>query len=118
MIYGDVCAGLSAPTVAWAPLGWKAAWYSEIEPFPCRLLKHHYPDTPKWLLAKWIISHFAKHRIYDEPMGGGDSVLMRKPRVYAEVYNDIWETVVNVFLVLRDPAASRELERPKGMVVI
>jgi DNA (cytosine-5)-methyltransferase 1 len=32
--------------VAWEPIGWKAAWFAEIEPFPCAVLKHHYPDTP------------------------------------------------------------------------
>lgn len=46
MIYGSVCSGIEAATVAWKPLGWKAAWFSEIEPFPCRLLKHYYPDVP------------------------------------------------------------------------
>jgi DNA (cytosine-5)-methyltransferase 1 len=34
--------------VAWHPLGWKAAWLSEIEPFPCAVLKHHYPDVPNY----------------------------------------------------------------------
>lgn len=43
MRYGSVCSGIEAATVAWHPLGWKAAWYSEIEPFPCAVLKHHYP---------------------------------------------------------------------------
>lgn len=46
MIYGSVCSGIEAATVAWHPLGWKAAWYSEIEPFPCKLLQHYYPQTP------------------------------------------------------------------------
>jgi len=32
--------------VAWHPLGWKAAWLSEIEKFPCAVLAHHYPDVP------------------------------------------------------------------------
>ena len=32
--------------MAWEPLGWTAAWFSEIEPFPCAVLKHHYPDVP------------------------------------------------------------------------
>ena len=56
----------------------------------------------KWLLAKWIISHFPQHRIYTEVFGGGGSVLLQKPRCYAEVYNDKWDIVVNVFQVLRD----------------
>jgi DNA (cytosine-5)-methyltransferase 1 len=46
MIYGSVCSGIEAATVAWHPLGWKAAWFSEIEPFTCSVLKHHYPDVP------------------------------------------------------------------------
>lgn len=32
--------------MAWAPLGWKASGFSEIEPFPSAVLKHHYPDVP------------------------------------------------------------------------
>ena len=28
------------------PLGWRAAWLSEIEPFPSAVLAHHYPDVP------------------------------------------------------------------------
>ena len=34
--------------MAWHPLGWEAAWYSEIEPFPCAVLKHHYPAVPNY----------------------------------------------------------------------
>lgn len=32
--------------MAWQPLGWKAAWFSEIEPFPSAVLAHHYPEVP------------------------------------------------------------------------
>lgn len=46
MRYLDVCAGISASTVAWKPLGWEAAAYSEIEAAPSAILAHHYPDTP------------------------------------------------------------------------
>ncbi|MBD1554259.1 DNA cytosine methyltransferase [Pseudomonas typographi] len=46
LTYGSVCSGIEAATVAWHPIGWRAAWYAEIEPFPCALLAHHYPDTP------------------------------------------------------------------------
>ena len=46
MKYLSVCSGIEAATVAWHPLGWKAAAYSEIEKFPSQVLAHHYPDVP------------------------------------------------------------------------
>ncbi|MGF6878376.1 DNA cytosine methyltransferase [Paraburkholderia sp. MM5477-R1] len=46
MIYADVCTGIAAASVAWHLLGWRAAWHSEIEPFPCAVLAHHYPTVP------------------------------------------------------------------------
>lgn len=46
MIYGSVCSGIEAASVAWHPLGWRAAWLAEIEPFPSAVLAHHYPDVP------------------------------------------------------------------------
>lgn len=42
----SVCSGIEAASVAWRPLGWHAAMVSEIEPFPCAVLAHHYPDVP------------------------------------------------------------------------
>jgi DNA (cytosine-5)-methyltransferase 1 len=46
--YGSVCSGIEAATVAWHPLGWEAAWFSEIEPFPSAVLAHHYPEVPNF----------------------------------------------------------------------
>ena len=71
------------------------------------ILRYH---GGKFMLAKWIISHFPPHRIYTEAFGGAASVLMQKPRSYAEVYNDKWDTVVNVFRILRDPVQAKRLE--------
>ena len=44
--FGSVCSGIEAASMAWHPLGWQAAWLSEIEPFPSAVLAHHYPDVP------------------------------------------------------------------------
>lgn len=44
--YGSVCSGIEAATVAWHKFGWQPAWFSEIEPFPCAVLQHHYPHVP------------------------------------------------------------------------
>ena len=46
MRFGSVCSGIEAASVAWHPLGWKAAWLAEIEPFPAAVLAHHYPEVP------------------------------------------------------------------------
>lgn len=46
MRFGSICSGIEAASVAWGPLGWKAAWLSEIDPFACAVLAHHYPETP------------------------------------------------------------------------
>jgi DNA adenine methylase len=64
----------------------------------------------KFRIAPRVIALFPEHRRYVEPFGGGAGVLVRKPRVAAEVYNDLDGEVVNVFRVLRDPRRARRLK--------
>jgi DNA adenine methylase len=65
----------------------------------------------KWRLAPWIIDQMPEHRIYVEPFGGAASVMLRKPRAYSDVYNDLDGEIVNLFRVLRNPAQARDLVR-------
>jgi DNA (cytosine-5)-methyltransferase 1 len=52
--YLSVCSGIEAASVAWKPLGWEAVAFAEVEPFPCSVLAHHYPETPNWGdMTKW-----------------------------------------------------------------
>ena len=46
MRYASVCSGVEAASLAWMPLGWEAAWFSEIEPFPCAVLAERFPNVP------------------------------------------------------------------------
>lgn len=54
---------MEAASVAWHPLGWKPVGFSEIEPFPCAILKHRFPDTPNYgsltEYAQWPIERGA-----------------------------------------------------------
>ena len=76
--YGCICSGLSAPTLAAKPLGWKTAFFSEIEAFPRAVLAHHYPGVPLHgdfttierntygtvdLLVGGTLCHYAERRI-------------------------------------------------------
>lgn len=45
MRFGSVCSGIEAASVAWRPLGWRAAWFAEIEPFPSAVLAHRFPEV-------------------------------------------------------------------------
>jgi DNA (cytosine-5)-methyltransferase 1 len=42
----SLCSGIEAASVAWAPLGWAAAGFAEVDPFRCELLAQRYPAVP------------------------------------------------------------------------
>ena len=48
MVYGSVCSGIEAASVAWHTLGWTPAWFCEIEPFPSAVLKERYPHVQNY----------------------------------------------------------------------
>jgi DNA (cytosine-5)-methyltransferase 1 len=45
VIYGSVCSGIEAATVAWHSLGWTPAWFAEIDPFARAVLAYRYPEV-------------------------------------------------------------------------
>jgi len=45
MKYLSVCSGIEAASKAWEPIGWEPVAFSEIEPFPAAVLKHHWPKV-------------------------------------------------------------------------
>lgn len=44
--YATVCSGVEGCSLALDGMGWKPIFFCEIEPFPCAVLKHHYPNVP------------------------------------------------------------------------
>ncbi|MDN6684259.1 MAG: DNA cytosine methyltransferase, partial [Bifidobacterium crudilactis] len=46
MRYISLFSGIEAASCAWEHLGWEPIAFSEIEPLPKAVLKHHYPNVP------------------------------------------------------------------------
>lgn len=63
----------------------------------------------KWKIAKWILEHFPSHLTYVEPFGGGASVLLQKAIAPAECYNDLDDTLFQLFELLQDPEMAEAL---------
>ena len=72
MKYLSVCSGIEAATVAWHPLGWQPVAFSEIEPFPSAVLKHHYPSVPN-------LGDMTKHESWPIDVGAIDLLVGGTP---------------------------------------
>ena len=48
LVFGSVCSGMEAASLAWLPLGWRCAFVSEIDKTPCALLAQRFPETPNF----------------------------------------------------------------------
>ena len=46
MKYATVCSGIEAPGMAWPD--WEPVFFSEIDKFPCAVLKQRFPDIPNY----------------------------------------------------------------------
>ena len=54
MRFATLCSGIGAPEVAAHRLGMEPVFCSEIEPFPCAVLAHHWPGVPNYGdMTKW-----------------------------------------------------------------
>ena len=46
MRLGSLFSGLGGFDYAARLMGWRTVWTSEIEPWACKVLAHHFPDAP------------------------------------------------------------------------
>jgi DNA (cytosine-5)-methyltransferase 1 len=46
VVVGSLFAGIGGFDLAARWMGWRTAWVSEIDPFACQVLAHHFPDAP------------------------------------------------------------------------
>ena len=72
MKYLSVCSGIEAASKAWEPIGWKPVAFSEIEPFPSAVLKHHWPEVPN-------LGDMSKYEQWNIPSGSVDLLVGGTP---------------------------------------
>lgn len=70
LAYASLCDGIGAAHVAWAPLGWRCAWTSEIEPFPCAVVEHHWNLPNLGDMTEITDEQIAEHGAVDLVVGG------------------------------------------------
>lgn len=72
--YGSICSGIEAVSLACEPLRLQAAWFSEIESFPCAVLAHRYASVPNLGDMTAIASQIrAGHVVAPDILVGGTS---------------------------------------------
>ena len=67
-----MCSGIEAASKAWEPLGWEPVAFSEIEPFPAAVLKHHWPEVQN-------LGDMTKHEQWNIPSGTVDLLVGGTP---------------------------------------
>jgi len=72
MKYLSVCSGIEAASKAWEPIGWEPVAFSEIEPFPSAVLKHHWPKVPN-------LGDMTQHEQWNIPSGTVDLLVGGTP---------------------------------------
>lgn len=72
MRYLSVCSGIEAASVAWETLGWSPVAFSEIEPFPSRVLAARFPGVPN-------LGDMTKFREWDIERGAVDLIVGGTP---------------------------------------
>jgi len=72
MKYISVCSGIEAASKAWEPIGWEPVAFSEIEPFPAAVLKHHWPEVPN-------LGDMTKYEQWNIPSGSVDLLVGGTP---------------------------------------
>ena len=97
MNYGSVCSGVEAATLAWAPLGWKAVFFAEVEPFPAAVLQQRFGATRPLRLLPPAEAETEKERkqreswekqISELPEGGTIPNLGDFPKITKEDYDE------------------------------
>ena len=81
MTYATVCSGVEAMSLAVRGMGWSPVFFSEIEPFPCALLAHHYPSVPNLGDMTKITARFDEKKNQTEITNGTDEPIRLRGRL-------------------------------------
>lgn len=71
---GSICSGIEAASVAWKPLGLEFKWFSEIAPFPSRVLNEKFPEIKNLGDMKNIPKALLEDSLYTPDLICGDAL--------------------------------------------